>query len=101
MSELEQQKKTLSFQEICPLWHQALTGKGKSRILDLEKHKFCIVGEAHDFSDEYNPVTHRDNPKNCPECRRASYYVLGTDRGGVSDEGIAMFVKHWNEVHIK
>ena len=42
--------KTMCFEELCPQWSLALiSGVSINPYLDIEKGKYCIVGEAHGF----------------------------------------------------
>src|SRR6188508_93220 len=73
MSELIQEKKTLSFEEICPIRFKILTGKRgytpDNDVVNIADPKCCIVGEAHKFESkdyEYG---------GCNTCNNFSYGV--------------------------
>ena len=110
MSELKQEKKLLTFEEICPLWYQALTGKGRSKILNISDPKYCITGEAHDFEkgEKYD--------YGCESCyefgevgansfwqqfRDYKMGVIYTAEQIQNNHVVKSFVRHWNEVHVK
>ena len=119
MSELVQQKKTLTFEEICPTWYKILTGKTNytpdTSAINIADHKYCVVGEAHGFKsrdDQYN---------GCKKCAKFSYSLTNdndfyhhfqteymsddikilTESELANDPLVKDFVNHWNEVHIK
>ncbi len=112
MSELEQQKKTLSFEEICPEWSHTISqweNQNKevirSRMSDTKK---CFVGEAHGGSPDYffNPMLSRPNP--CIVCTEFAQYgdkglcaVIIDENWEKFERNKESFVKHFNEVHVK
>ena len=119
MSELIQEKKTLSFEEICPIWFKILTGKRgytpDRDVVNISDPKYCIVGEAHKFESgkgyDYG---------GCETCTNFSYGVDENDfyhnfQTGFCSQNVKIltesevrndplvkdFVNHWNEVHTK
>jgi len=108
MSELLQEKKTLTFEEICPKWTQRLINMTQQEReeygLKLIGCSVCFVGEAHG-GNQYG---------GCEECLN----FCGFQAGGLCYQFSAnnwykpmdweefeqtkqAFVKHFNEVHVK
>jgi hypothetical protein len=115
MSLLKQEKKMLSFEEICPQWsrrianYENLTTKEKQEIQnDLRNPSKCFVGEAHEFRGM--------NYYKCRECN-CDFSGYATPNGlchnfnshkfGLKFDWAEFnrrkeaFVKHFNEVHVK
>jgi hypothetical protein len=109
MSELIQQKKQVTFEQLCPQWTEAIQ-KGHTFGNLGYMYGCCIVGEAHGFSQCYN----WDEEYSCQECRRhatglvngmpgASIYVIGSKlriNHKRFEERKEKFMQHWNEHHI-
>jgi hypothetical protein len=117
MSELQQEKKTLSFEEICPQWARRIAGldeftekKYDQFHAKLINEKYCFVGEAHGFNGKYH----------CDECDNFSLFNEGglceafnVDHSpylgktntkfdwNLFNRAKEAFVKHFNEVHVK
>ena len=54
MSELIQVKKSLTFEEICPLWADRIKRGdliGREGCTDIHNASRCVVGEAYKFSE--------------------------------------------------
>jgi len=101
MSELLQEKKTLTFEEICPKWSQRISEGTPIESSELTDSRFCIVGEAWGGSDEYRVQ--------CPQCNRFSGFgnvegLCGPLRFGeyeIFEQRKEKFVNHFNNVHVK
>ena len=112
MSELKQEKKQLTFEEICPKWSRMianfenLSDELKQKIMrDLKRSSTCFLAEAWKFGI-----------KECDECRESYMGFIGNGLCGPFMDHVVfhhpfnwqdfndrkeVFVKHWNEVHIK
>jgi hypothetical protein len=101
MSEIIQEKKQLTFEDIAPLWYQYLTGGKKSRVLEMGDYQYCVVGESHGFKTA-----------DCFECHKFGLYFIPLDAEVKYEEpytpselnklpDVQAFVKHFNEVHVK
>jgi len=119
MSLLKQIKKTLTFEEICPIWHKILTGQTNytpdTSAIDIADHKYCIVGEAHGFKSR------DDVYDGCEKCDNFSYswtddndfyhhfqtdwcssdVKILTESELANDPLVKDFVNHWNEEHLE
>ena len=97
MSELLQEKKTLTFEEICPIWSwrikQGLTEKDFSDESKLHYKSTCVVGEAWGF-----PKGGYISTYGCDKCDEYSWDILYEK---AHPDIIQGFVDHWNEVHVK
>jgi hypothetical protein len=119
MSELKQEKKQLTFEEICPIWYKILTGQAnytpRTSPIDIGDHKYCVVGESHRFKSEdarYNGcIACEDFSFDWSEDDQDFYHEFteenGVDLKIVTPEEldrnpiVQKFVKHFNEVHVK
>lgn len=112
MSELIQEKKIVTFEELCPKWSKSIqTGIVKNGLGAAFSN--CIVGEANGFKGPYN----------CSECNKHATSLVnydnsiaainlglipGTDEGWkitkFDEEAFEQrkdaFMKHWNLCHL-
>lgn len=110
MSSLEQVKKQVSFEELCPKWSRAIQSGILANGLD-GGFSHCIVGEANGFIGPYN----------CSECNVHATGLVNWDGGsGAISIGVGYndawkitkinheqfeqrkeaFMKHWNDKHV-
>ena len=112
MSQIQIQK-PLTFEQICPLWFTALTGGGKSQILNWADFRHCMVGEAYGFDKSYiNPTSSLfckacagfAGLNGCMEDKRTLLEILRHEwisKELNNEPTVQEFVKHWNECHVK
>ncbi len=101
-------KKELTIQGISPNWARILplipkTDKSEfyknGEKLDISDCKYCVVGEAYGFSDDY---AHSNKKDFCYDCFSSAinfgYSLLlhPTEREGLTNT----FVDHWNSTHL-
>ncbi len=101
-------KKELTIHEISPQWSRIIPLIPKtdrqefykdSQILDISDCKYCVVGEAYGFSDNYS---HNENDDFCYPCYSCAinfgYALLlpQAEREGITNT----FVDHWNASHV-
>ena len=101
-------KKELTIQEICPQWAGIIPMIPKTerqefyknnQRLDISDCKYCVVGEAHGFNDDYS---HSENKDFCYPCYSSAinfgYSLLlpQAEREGL----VNTFVDHWNSTHV-
>jgi len=102
-------KKELTIHEIAPMWSKILPMLPKTdkqefytkggQILDISDCKFCVVGEAYGFNDDY---CHNSNKEFCYDCYACAvnfgYNLLlpQCEREGF----VNTFVDHWNACHV-
>jgi hypothetical protein len=111
MSELQQEKKTLSFEEICPQWsrrianYDELTNEEKTKIRnDLALPERCFLGEANGFNIDCFWW-------HCEDCSEFGDFIghnalcgefgMRPVNWNSFNSKKEAFVKHWNEVHVK
>ncbi len=100
-------KKELTIHEISPQWAKILPIVPKTerqqfyksgQKLDISDCKFCVVGDAYGFKDDYS---HFDNDDFCYDCYASAvnfgYNLLlpQAEREGFVNN----FVEHWNQSH--
>ena len=100
--------KELSIQEISPAWAKILpmiprTNKQEfytnNQRLDISDCKFCVVGEAYGFKDDYSHFGSDDFCYDCYSCAVNFGYNLllpQAEREGFVNN----FVEHWNQSHV-
>ncbi len=101
-------KKELTIQEISPQWAGIIPMIPKTerqefyknnQRLDISDCKYCVVGEAYGFSDDY---AHSDKKDFCYDCFSSAinfgYSLLlpPSEREGLTNT----FVDHWNRSHL-
>ena len=120
MSLTKQEKKQLTFEEICPMWYKILTGQAnytpKTSPIDIGDHKYCVVGESHTFKSGDD-----GRYEGCIACEDFSFswdddeqdfYHQFTENWGMDlkivtpeeldrNPVVQKFVKHFNEAHVK
>ena len=101
-------KKNLSIEQISPQWARLLplisrTDKQEfytnGQQLDISDCKFCVVGEAYGFSDDYSHNAKGDFCYDCYACAINFGYSLmlnPSEREGLTNT----FVDHWNASHV-
>ncbi len=95
-----QKKKQLTFEEICPEWSEALPEVIHTHMfwkhgkLDIADSRYCVVGEAHGFTNEYWQPTSK---KYCQECDEFSSDFCDP---AILEDAKILFTNHWNEVHL-
>ncbi len=101
-------KKELSIHEISPAWAKILpmiprTNKQEfytnNQKLDISDCKFCVVGEAYGFKDDYSHFGSDDFCYDCYSCAVNFGYNLllpQAEREGFVNN----FVEHWNQSHV-
>jgi hypothetical protein len=84
--------KTMCFEELCPQWSLALiSGVSINPYLDIEKGKYCIVGEAHGF---------RNSAYTCSKCWEYSQSFVSCVHGNghsgyiITDHELFESIKH-------
>jgi hypothetical protein len=99
MSELIQKEKTLTLEDIAPIWawriKQGLTEKDFHHTSPLHCKSTCVVGEAYGFKGSKLPYW---PSYGCDECNVYSTDILYKK---AHPDIIQGFVDHWNEVHVK
>lgn len=120
MSELIQEKKLLTFEEICKEWSNFFSNLIECNYMIRDnqltnfKHNFigtdkklysiisaesCFVGEAHGRNRNYNDP---GNPNYCQDCHYFSMYKFVCVENEIEFEEVKTdFVNHFNEVHVK
>lgn len=100
-------KKELTIHEISPKWARILPLIPKTKQqefyynqkLDISDCKYCVVGEAYGFNDDYS---HNGSDKFCYPCYSSAInfgYALLLPQ--VEREGLVnTFVDHWNSTHV-
>lgn len=69
-----------------PIWSQ--------EMLDITSHKYCVVGEAHRFNDDYT------NPKSTKYCLDCKIFSLRFNTGSTEIEKLKdKFFDHWKTTH--
>jgi hypothetical protein len=64
-------------------------------VLDMSSHKYCVVGNAHGFNDDYcNP----GSPDYCLDCKIFSLR-FNTDPKEMHALKVK-FMDHWNSFHL-
>ena len=101
-------KKELTIHEISPQWALLLplipkTDKSEfyknNQKLDISDCRYCVVGEAYGFKDDYS---HSDKKDFCYDCFASAinfgYSLLlnPSEREGLTNT----FVDHWNSSHV-
>jgi len=101
-------KKELTIHEIAPMWSKILpilpkTNRQefytKGQILDISDCKFCVVGEAYGFNNDYCHNGSDDFCYPCYSCAINFGYALllpQAEREGL----VNTFVEHWNSTHL-
>ncbi len=101
-------KKELTIHEISPQWAQILpliAKTDKSEFyrnggkLDIADCRFCVVGEAYGFKDDYAHSNKKDFCYDCFSCAINLGYSLllpPREREGLTNT----FVDHWNSTHL-
>ena len=68
----------------------------------ISNYKCCVVGEAHNNTDDYNDI---DSKKHCNSCREFARDIIGGNTKGNYENGILHlktlkeFVKHMEDYH--
>ena len=111
MSELETQKKQLTFEEICPTWSLRISHWEEQNLEQVEKDLSssadCVVGEAWGNTRGYFNNGATIKPNMCNECTKFALYDGGLcgpiETGDWKKFEIRKeaFVKHFNEAHVK
>jgi hypothetical protein len=101
-------KKELTIHEISPEWSHILplipkTGNSQfyknGKKLDISDCKYCVVGEAYGFKDDYSHNGNKDFCYPCYSCAINLGYALllpQAEREGL----VNTFVDHWNSTHL-
>ena len=103
-----QKLSTLTIHEISPMWASLLARLpetseqrfyNKEQLLDITDCKFCVVGEAYGFKDDYREQGNKDF---CWDCHSSSMNFANCleFNGEVRKELVDEFVSHWNQTHI-
>lgn len=106
--ELLHEKKQLTFEQICKKWGVILdVNKLDSQLikayvsdpqLDIGDPRFCVVGEAHGFNDDYFKW---NNDGGCRECCGYSQAFYNNILDIDTTQGLKIgFTNHWNQRHI-
>jgi len=112
MSKLIQEKRVLTFEELCPDWTKIISLHGgfsetrddigcmkENNKRNLTNHKCCVVGEAHG-GGSYWPFCGEPGIK-CYACIRFSMDFFGYHDEEYYEMKKTEFVQHFNEVHVK
>jgi hypothetical protein len=99
MSELVQEKKVLTLEDISPIWawriKQGLTDKDFTTESKLHRKTTCVVGEAYKFKYHRLPSW---PSYGCDTCDKYSWDILYKR---AHPDIIQGFVDHWNEAHVE
>ena len=100
--------KELSIHEIAPLWSKILPIIPKTerqefytnnQKLDITDCKYCVVGEAYGFNDDYSNFGKDNFCYDCYSCAVNFGYNLLLSQA--EREGfVNNFVEHWNQSHV-
>lgn len=94
---IQKTKNIVGLHERNSTFWKELTNTEEGIELDISAHKFCLVGEAHGFNDEY--LNAGKDP--CSKCCTFAIYAIrarSSPRRMITFQ--EKFMKHYNEAHL-
>jgi hypothetical protein len=108
--QLEQVKKQITFEELCPKWSEAIRNRRIAVGAGISTgYKCCIVGEAHGFDYGYSQLQ-GGQVRGCDTCQILAVRLVPGSIIHFRDGSLHIdnknferhkeeFMKHWNEKH--